>query len=57
MNIVANENKYHPIREYLEHLTWDGQSRISSLLPKYLGADENAYTKEIMRLLMANCTF
>lgn len=52
MNIVANENKYHPIREYLEHLTWDGQSRISSLLPKYLGADENAYTKEIMRLLM-----
>ncbi len=52
MNIVANENKYHPIREYLEHLTWDGQSRIFSLLPKYLGADENAYTKEIMRLLM-----
>ena len=52
MNIVANENKYHPIREYLEHLRWDGESRISSLLPKYLGADENAYTKEIMRLLM-----
>lgn len=52
MNIVANENKYHPIREYLEHLTWDGQSRISSLLPKYLGADKNTYTKEIMRLLM-----
>lgn len=52
MNIVANENKYHPIREYLEHLRWDGQSRISSLLPKYLGADKNTYTKEIMRLLM-----
>lgn len=52
MNMVANENKYHPIREYLEHLRWDGQSRISSLLPKYLGADENTYTKEIMRLLM-----
>lgn len=52
MNIVANENKYHPIREYLEHLRWDGESRISSLLPKYLGADENIYTKEIMRLLM-----
>lgn len=52
MNMVANENKYHPIREYLEHLTWDGQSRISPLLPKYLGADGNTYTKEIMRLLM-----
>ena len=52
MNMVANENKYHPIRECLEHLRWDGKSRISSLLPKYLGADENTYTKEIMRLLM-----
>lgn len=52
MNMVANENKYRPIRECLEHLRWDGQSRISSLLPKYLGADENTYTKEIMRLLM-----
>ena len=52
MNIVANENKYHPIREYLEHLRWDGQSRISSLLPKYLGADKNTYTKEIMSHLI-----
>lgn len=30
----------------------DGQPRIDNLLPLYLGADENNYTKEIMRLLM-----
>ena len=36
MNIVASENKYHPIRECLEKLKWDGQPRIDNLLPRYL---------------------
>lgn len=52
MNIVASENKYHPIRECLEKLKWDGQPRIDNLLPRYLGADHDDYTVEIMRLLM-----
>ena len=52
MNIVASENKYHPIRECLEKIKWDGQPRIDNLLPRYLGADHDDYTVEIMRLLM-----
>ena len=36
MNIVASENRYHPIRDYLEKLKWDGQPRIDNLLPRYL---------------------
>lgn len=52
MNIVANENRYHPIRNCLEKLSWDGEPRIEKLLTKYLGAENNSYTKEIMRLLM-----
>lgn len=52
MNIVASENRYHPIRDYLEKLKWDGQPRIDNLLPRYLGGDSDDYTKEIMRLLM-----
>lgn len=52
MNIVASENRYHPIRDYLEKLKWDGQPRIDNLLPRYLGAHSDEYTKEIMRLLM-----
>ena len=52
IHIVANENKYHPIREYLEQLKWDGEKRIEALLPKYLGVDDNSYTKEMMKLLM-----
>lgn len=52
MNIVASENKYHPIRDCLEKLKWDRLPRIDNLLPRYLGADHDDYTKEIMRLLM-----
>ena len=52
LNIVASENRYHPIRDCLEKLEWDGQPRIEHLLPRYLGADNDNYTKEIMRLLM-----
>lgn len=37
---------------YLEQLVWDGKYRIGRLLPKYLGTEEDAYTREIMQLLM-----
>ena len=52
VSIVASEKSYHPIRNFLEALHWDGKNRISSLLPRFLGTDDNEYTREIMRLLM-----
>ena len=52
VSIAASEKSYHPIREFLENLHWDGKSRIADLLPRFLGADDNEYTREIMRLLM-----
>ena len=33
IDIVSNENKYHPIRDYLESLVWDGVPRIENILP------------------------
>ncbi|MCI8284613.1 MAG: virulence-associated protein E [Firmicutes bacterium] len=52
MNIAANENSYHPIKDFLEGLAWDGTSRIYTLLPKYLGVEDSEYTREIIKLLM-----
>ena len=49
---MASEKSYHPIRNFLEALHWDGKNRIASLLPRFLGTDDNEYTREIMRLLM-----
>lgn len=51
-NIVASENSYHPIKEMLEALEWDGEERIKHMLNKFLGADETEYTEAVMKLLM-----
>lgn len=52
MNIVAAQNIYHPIKEYLEKLEWDGVSRIGEFLPKYVGAEKCEYTYEATKLLL-----
>ncbi len=52
VSIAASERSYHQIRNFLEALQWDGKSRIAGLLPCFLGADDNEYTREIIWLLM-----
>ena len=52
ISIVASENSYHPIRDYLESLEWDGEERITNVLTKYLGVDRCVYTDEIMNLFL-----
>lgn len=52
LNIIASQNHYHPIKDYLEKLEWDGVSRMEEFLPKYLGADKSEYTTEVLTLMM-----
>ena len=52
IGIVANENSYHPIRDYLNGLTWDGTERIRTCLHHFLGADSDQYTYEALRLFL-----
>lgn len=49
---VSMRNKFHPVRELLDSLTWDGKEHIRSLLPEYLGAEDSDYTCQVMRLWM-----
>ena len=47
---LAQEQRYHPIKQYLDNLPeWDGVKRVDTLLHDYLGTDDNAYTREVMR--------
>ena len=52
IRIVANENRYHPIRDYLNGLQWDGTERISHVLYHFLGAAEDEYTCEAMKIFL-----
>ena len=52
ISIVADCNKYHPIRDYLNGLEWDGTERIRCALPHFLGAEESEFTYECLRLFM-----
>ncbi len=49
VDIVANENRYHPIRDKLNSLAWDGTPRIRSCLHHFLGAAEDDYTEALMQ--------
>lgn len=39
----------HPVREYLSSLTWDGELRCEELFIKYLGAEDNEYTRAVTK--------
>jgi predicted P-loop ATPase len=47
---VAAERAYHPIKEYLDALpAWDGIERLNTLLIDYLGAEDNDYSRAVIR--------
>lgn len=49
---VSSDNAFHPIKNYLESLTWDGVERIDTFLIEYMGAEDNAYTREAFRKML-----
>lgn len=52
VQIIANENRYHPVQDYLNGLQWDGTERIRYCLHHFLGSDADDYTCEALRLFL-----
>ena len=46
---VASNQAYHPVRDYLNGLHWDGTARLDRLFIDYLGAEDSAYTRAVTR--------
>jgi predicted P-loop ATPase len=44
IQMVARQNSFHPVRDYLDCLNWDGTERVDSLLWFYAGTDITSYT-------------
>ena len=49
---LARKNKFHPVRDYLNGLTWDGEKRIDKWLVTYAGAKDTEYVKAVGRLVL-----
>ena len=47
--IVGRQNLINDVKQYLQSLTWDGVKRVDTLLSVYLGAEDTAYTRTVMR--------
>lgn len=52
VSLVFEKNSYHPIKEYLDSLIWDGESRIDNLLIDYFGVDDTPYHREVIRITL-----
>ncbi len=44
---LSAERRYHPVRDYLDGLCWDGRERLAELLIRYLGAEDSEYVRAV----------
>lgn len=50
--VIAHKRHYHPVRNYLNNLNWDGFPRIDTWLTTYGHALDNPYTRSIGRKIL-----
>ena len=54
VDVVADDRRFHPVRDYLDGLVWDGVPRLQTWLSCYLGAKSTAYSKTIGKLFLVS---
>jgi hypothetical protein len=52
VELRARERSYHPVRDYLRALRWDGVPRIDNWLNYYFAAEQTEYTRVIGRCFL-----
>lgn len=52
MQVWAQKTVFHPVRDYLSSLVWDGQNRVDTLLVDYQGAADTEYTRTVTRKIL-----
>lgn len=45
----SEKNAFHPVKNFIEAVKWDGVKRIDDLFIDYLGADDTHYTRQVTR--------
>jgi len=47
VDVRAHERRFHPVKDYLDGLQWDGVARLADLFPNYFGAEVTRYAQAI----------
>lgn len=47
--LAADEKKVHPIRDYIDSITWDNKPRLEEWLIHCAGADDNLYVRKVSK--------
>lgn len=54
VDMLAHENAFHPVRDYLDGLVWDREPRVSSLFPAYFGAVRTPYSEMVGKMFLVS---
>jgi predicted P-loop ATPase len=49
---IAHQNRFHPVREWLDARTWDGVPRIDNWLRNYGGAEDTPFNRAVGRIFL-----
>ncbi len=52
IHMRAHERAFHPVREYLSGIIWDGAPRLGTWLSAYLGAEPTAYVRSVGQMFL-----
>lgn len=52
LDIIAHKRAFHPVKNYLKSLQWDGKKRAETMLIDYLGAKDSKYTRAVARKIL-----
>jgi predicted P-loop ATPase len=54
IDAYARAHGYHPLRDYLESLQWDGRQRVDTWLITHLDASESEYTRGVGEMFLVS---
>lgn len=55
LDINVSQNRFHPIRDFIQAQKWDGTQRLDSLFIDYLGAEDTPYVRTVTRKSLVAC--
>ncbi len=52
LDIQADNNSFHPVKDYILNIKWDGVERLDNWFSQYTGCELNPYTSKVGRMVI-----